>query len=192
MLLLLTYLLIIGFLGNDTVVGDPLFSVPLYDELGSAPVIPKATNATPPALCFEIHGAADQIFNLVSDRCTSVNALYLPMDIPDNGNIIGTVGIRAVDRVGVCVDVAVDLKDNCVPRISQGNVTQTMLRYSSNGVSMSTHRDRVRVSVPNCEGVQLVMWVICEEVGGQEMIKFVISRGINLRPSSHGLLGERN
>ena len=48
----------------------------------------------------------------------------------------------------------------------------------------------MRVSVPNCESVQLVMWIVCEEVRGEEMLKFTITRGVNLRPTSHGLLGK--
>ena len=69
------------------------------------------------------------------------------------------------------------------------NTFRVTSRYRSSGVSVSKYRQRVRVSVPNCDNVQLVMWVECEEVGGQEMLKFIISRGVNLQPTSHGLLG---
>ena len=170
--------------------GDPLFAVTLYDINGSTPVLPKAGNTLPPALCFEIHGSVNQTFNLVSDRCTSVNALYVAMDIPDNGNIISAVGVRAIDKLGDCIDVSVSLQNDCVPSVRFGNSTlQSVERYSSNGVSVSLRRGRVRVSVPNCENVQLVMWVICRAVSEQRLIEFEITRGVNLRPTSHGLLG---
>lgn len=83
----------------------------------------------------------------------------------------------------------VSLAGNCTPVISEGNRTFLTSRYRSSGVSVSKYRQRVRVSVPNCDNVQLVMWVECEEVAGQEMLKFIISRGVNLQPTSHGLLG---
>ena len=55
---------------------------------------------------------------------------------------------------------------------------------------MDKHGRRVRISVPNCENVQLVMWIVCEEVRGEGMLRFIITRGVNLRPTSHGLLGK--
>lgn len=181
-----------GFTSNDTVIGDPLFTVPLYDTQESTPILEKATNSSPPALCFEVHGASNRVFNLVSDRCTTVNALFAPMNMPENGNIIRSVGIRSVDGTGQCVDITVSLDNGCIPQISTNHSSAIETeRYSSEGVSVSTHQgNRARVSVPNCENLQLVMWVVCELVNGQEMIKFVITRGINLRPTSHGLLGE--
>lgn len=182
---------ITGFTGNDTIVGDPLFTVPLYDNQGSTPVLEKASGSKPPALCFEIHGASNKAFNLISDRCTSVNALYAPMNVPENGNIIKSVGIRAVDSMDQCVDITVGLENGCIPTVSPNQSSAVeMTRYTLHGVSVSKHQNnRVRVSVPNCENLQLVMWVVCEQVNSQEMIKFVITRGVNLRPTSHGLLG---
>ena len=51
-----------GLVTNDTVVGDPLFTVPIT-VMGTS-------------LCFEVQGLANRIFNLVSDVCTTVNAHY--------------------------------------------------------------------------------------------------------------------
>lgn len=166
--------------------GDPLFTVPLYDVDESTP----GMGGVSPSLCFEIHGATNQVFNLVSDRCTTVSALYTAMDVPENGNIVSAIGVRAVNKFGQCVNIRVDLEGNCTPVIMDGNETVVTSRYRSGGVSVSKHRERARISVPNCENVQLVMWVVCEEVRGQRMVEFVISRGVNLRPTSHGLLGE--
>ena len=111
------------------------------------------------------------------------------MNIPENGNIISSIGVRAVNRLSRCVDVEVSLAGNCTPVVSEGNRTFVTSRYRSGGIAVSKYRERVRVSVPNCDNVQLVMWVECEEVGGQEMLKFIISRGVNLQATSHGLLG---
>lgn len=61
---------------------------------------------------------------------------------------------------------------------------------------------RVRVAVPNCAHISLVMWIICENSTLQSydindnpvtamvlMMKFVITRGLNLQERSHGLIG---
>ena len=101
-----------GFLDDDLVVGDPLFTVPLYDQNG--------TSSGMPSLCYEIHGSTDRAFSLVSDRCTSVNALYSALSIPDNGNIISAIGVRAVNKLGRCIDIRVDLNNSCMPIIVDG------------------------------------------------------------------------
>lgn len=143
-----------------------------------------------PHLCFEVHGEREAIFNLISDRCTSVNALFSAMDPPATGNIVSTIGIRAVDDRGSCVDIEISLKTECVPfiRVSEEEVINAS-RYSSHGVSVRKHRQGVRVAVPNCENTPLVLWVVCDEIRNQSMIRLVISRGVNLRPTSHGILG---
>lgn len=175
-----------GALRNDTIIGDPLFTVPL----NSPSTTPRLTTADTPHLCFEVHGERGAVFNLISDRCTSVNGLFSAMDPPATGNIINTVGIRAVDDRGSCVDVKISLKAQCVPVIyvSEQEVINGS-RYSSYGVSVRRHHQGVRVAVPNCENVPLVLWVMCEETRNQSMIRLVISRGVNLRPTSHGILG---
>ena len=155
--------------------------------------MPQTNSAT--NLCYEIHGAANQVFSLVSDSCVAVNAQYAPMNNPDNGNIIREVGIVAVDSTGACHNITVTLTNGeCRARRSSNNVDrvyETSFEDTFNGVSIRQRTlNRVRVSVPNCERVPLVMWVTCENTTGQEMIRFDISRGINLRPTSHGLLGE--
>lgn len=76
---------------------DPLFTVPMYGTREHT-------------LCYEVHGTADHYFNLISDECVSVNALYV--STTDNAglkiNVIGQVAIRAVDLEGVCMDILID------------------------------------------------------------------------------------
>ena len=166
----------IGALGNDSVVGDPLYSVPVYSSNVSLQSV---------SLCFEIHGAVNKIFNLVSDRCVSVNALYSSMINPNDGNIITSIGIKAVDNEGTCVNIAVTLSQQCVPVVD----SISSVFYSRLGVSVRKRGDKVSVSVPNCENERLVMWMFCRTIGGQNMLDFTIRRGLNLRPTSHGLMG---
>ena len=63
-------------------------------------------------------------------------------------------------------------------------------QYNSDGISVSRFGQKVRVVVPNCENVDLVMWITCREVNSNRMMRFVITRGVNLRPTSHGFLGK--
>ena len=74
---------------NDSVIADPLFTAPVRN--GDA------------HFCYEIRGKPNTIFNLVSDKCTVVNADF--MNIPQNGNVIWAVGIRAADSAGNCHNI---------------------------------------------------------------------------------------
>ena len=156
-------------------VGEPLFIVPLHTNSPSSQY----------ALCYEVYGSADTIFNLISDRCVSVNALYSSMADPEDGNMITSVGMLAVDNTGQCIGVTVS--SDGVTIITIGSSTQQLTGlYSRHGVSVSRRLHRVRVSVPNCDRVQLVMWLVSE---GDQQLKITITRGLNLTPKSHGLIG---
>ena len=182
---------------NDTIVGDPLFSVPLNIQ-SITPGLDLGLNGRTPSLCFEIHGEANQYFNLVSDDCVSVNARYTRLD--QYFNIIDQIGIRAVDSAQRCRNISVDL-DTCLPTIDG---IQLRSNFRENGVFVRIYRSHVRVSVPNCNGTShLVMNVICQrnltlldpftyEPSKVDMIKYVITRGVNLNENSHGLLGKNN
>ena len=151
-------------------------------------------------LCYEVHGEADAIFNLVSDGCVSVNAHYAQVRPTESQNIIDAVYVRAVDTAGTCRNIEVNL-GGCSSIVDGASVS----RFSQNGVSVRRYSNRVRIAVPNCQDLDLVMWVICERrtfwssrvgPGGQEitfdadMIKFVIARGFNLQETSHGIIGQ--
>lgn len=161
---------------NDTVIADPLFTAPVGD--GST------------HFCYEIHGTPNTIFNLVSDKCTVVNTEYVPMIIPSNGNVIGAVGVRAADSAGNChnIEVRFSQSGSGLDAFVDGEEVSSVTRVDS--VQVRRYSNRVRISVPNCELVDLVMWVMMVEMRGQNMIKFVIMRGVNLAPTSHGLVGE--
>lgn len=126
---------------------------------------------------------------MISDRCVSVNALYSPMANPENGNVISSVGVVAVDNSGRCVGVRVGLDNQCVPVLKIGATQRETSQYNSNGVIITKRLSRVRLSVPNCENAQLVIWLSCETQLSQGFVQFTITRGINLRPTSHGLIG---
>ena len=183
---------------NDSVIGDPLMTVPV--NLRNNSVIPKLGENSVLNLCFEVHGDDDTTFNLVSDGCVSVNAHYRQVRPTESQNIIDAVYVRAVDSSGACHNIAVNL-NGCSASVDGVNLTSM---YSLMGVSVRPYSNRVRIAVPNCQELDLVMWVICQSrtfwssqvgPGGEEitfiaeMIKFVIARGLNLQETSHGILG---
>ena len=159
---------------NDTVIGDPVFTVPLKD--GSV-------------LCYDIRGQPGSFLNLISDKCTSVNADYETMDIPENGNIMRAVGIRAVSQSGACHNIEVRINGTLTTTVDDTEISGV---FVSGGVRVRAYSDRVRVSVPNCELVDLVLWVTRDVTNGQAMLRFQVSRGYNLSPTSHGLIGKKN
>ncbi len=173
---------------NDTVIADPLMTIPINSNS------PNQEN-----LCYELHGAADNHFSLVSDRCTAVNAHYAAVENHTSVNIIDAITVRAVDSTNECQNIRASL-DNCTADIGGVPLAVSSLGYSSNGISVRRFRNRIRISVPNCDDTSLVMWVLCtegpfsdpvtDEEFSQRSIRFVIARGLNLNERSHGLLGK--
>ena len=155
--------------------GDPLFTCPISPDLN---------------MCYEVHGRANTFINFVSDKCVNVNAHY--KSAGHRLNIIDSIGVRAEGNDGTCHFIKVDL-NNSDCALSAGKSEDSLVwtkEYSMSGVSAKkTRENRVRISVPNCEGHDLVMWVVCES-RPFPMITFRILRGGNLNPTSHGLLGK--
>ena len=168
---------------NDTIIGDPLYEAALWvgEELCKY------------ALCYEIHGENGRHFNLLSDKCVSVSALYSSMSDPTAGNIISAIGIRASDDTNSCVNISIVQDSNtgrCVTTVG-GQALVVGGEINVNGINVKQRMmSRVRVSVPNCDKIPLVMWITCQNISNELMMRFDISRGVNLRPSSHGLLGK--
>ena len=171
---------------NDTLTGDPLMTVPISIE-----------NDVITSLCYEVHGEADKFFNLISDTCVSVNSHYEKAAIDNENitlNIVDSIGVLAYDQ-GICVNIGVSLK-NCQASVNGANVS----RYNNNGISVRSFNNRVRISVPNCAPTDLVMWIFCTSGKTEDpytwkyyefdFIRFVVMRGLNLDPTSHGLIGK--
>ena len=178
---------------NDTVISDPLMTVPILvrdEDL-------QRLKTTHLSLCYEIHGRENTNFNFVTDACATVNAHYT--DLTSYLNIIDQIGVRAVDNSGTCKNIQVNV-DGC-SAIVGGVPLAASSRYNSRGISVRRYSNRVRISVPNCNELSLVMWVICEtrtidDPFGEDgtvtgnMIKFVVMRGLNFgHRQAHGLLG---
>ena len=135
-------------------------------------------------LCYEVHGEADKYFNLISDTCTSVNALFSELPSDQRLNRMSEIGINARDTADQCTQIKISL-EGCAGFVDGERITSI---HNQNGVSVRPYVNRWRVSVPNCVPAQsLVMWIFCEQE--PDMLRFSIARGTNLDPTSHGLLG---
>ena len=177
---------------NDTLTGDPLMTVPILTD-------PNVTDDDVIAsLCYEVHGEAGKFFNLVSDSCVSVNSHFSrALNNPNiTLNVVDTIGVLAVSNDGTCAIIHVGLNE-C--HVTVKSVGMNRL-YRSNGITIRVHRNRVRISVPNCGDKDLVMWVFCTsgrtedpftwEYFSFNFIRFLVVRGFNLAEESHGLIGE--
>lgn len=150
-------------------------------------------------LCFEIHGQDNAILNLVSDTCVSVNARYARVRPTEIINIVDRIYVRATDSDGVCRNIEVSL-NQCSAFVDNVSVND----FSFAGISVRRFRNRVRIMVPNCADIDLVMWVSCinttfwSRTSTEELevtfvasnIRFTIARGLDLAERSHGLIGQ--
>ena len=136
------------------------------------------------SLCYEVQGQVNQTFNLISDTCVSVNALYSPTT--SEGTSISKIGVLAKDNGGRCQEIEVDLAE-CEVRVNGQVVKST---YKQDGVDVR-HRSngRVRIAVPNCKDVSVVMWLYCNGTEEQPIFPFEITKGNSLGNTSHGLVG---
>ena len=159
----------IGTIVNDTIIGDPLFTVTLPNE--------------DEFMCYEVHGYSGKYFNLVSDSCTSVNALFSQLPDNDRINLMSDIGIYTRDDDGQCIQIQISVT-GCSGSVDGQALTSS---YQVAGVNVRSYPNRWRVSAPNCGSTQLVMWIFCKSE--PDMLRFHIARGNNLDPTSHGLLG---
>ena len=169
-------------LHNDTVRGDPLFSIPLPSEYITDPELKSVQ------LCFEVHGQSGNHYNLISDRCTSVTALYSAGVVNTEMNVITKIGVRTQGTNGTCHSVKVHL-DNCSASLDGAYVNKSSTA-SVDGVRLSARRSHIRVSVPNCEASRsITLWVTCTTRFSESLLEVVVSRGDGLEPTAHGVIG---
>ena len=164
---------------------DPLFKVPIHIDQALIDANPALAEA---CLCYEVHGRDNSTFNLLSDRCTSVNARYTSMDNPAAGNVISAIGVTAIDRNGICHQIEANI-DQCSVSVD-GSPLAVGTSYNNVGISVIRYEGRVKIAVPNCGRAELILWFICKTVHNTTTSEFIIARGVNLQPPSHGLVGK--
>ena len=164
---------------NDVITDAPLMSVPLIihpNELGFLDYRHLIS------LCYEVRGAPRQIVNLISTKCTSVNARYAELD---KDLTFGTVGIRTVDSSGECRDIHVNR--DCSVFYNRVSVSSNL---ALGNISIIFQPDSISVSVPNC-GKEVVMMFHCLNRPSDDapVINMTITRNYVEQDISHGLLG---
>ena len=142
-------------------------------------------------LCYEVHGSSNTVYNIISDECVNVNAHYVAVGPL---NVMDTIAIRAEGKSKTCRDIRVDL-ENCATSVSPmggGSLVPLTGMLEQDGIRVKPMAGRVRISVPNCQNMQLAMWVKCQPANTDNpaQLHLHISRGVKLRPTSHGLLGK--
>ena len=138
-------------------------------------------------MCYEVRGTQGVYLNLVSDSCTSVNALYDYVPSNPQLNRMRQIGIKAAvttDASTGCAEIDVDV-NNCTASID-GVLVDKMADRGD--IRVRQFGKQWRVSVSNCDQLSAVMWITCSG----EMLRFRIARGSSLSPTSHGLLGENH
>jgi len=178
-------ILIANTLGSVVKIADPLFKVPIHIDQTLIDQNPALAEA---CLCYEVHGRDNTTFNLLSDVCTSVNAHYTSMANPVSGNIISAIGITAIDRNGECHEIEANI-DQCSATVD-GNPLALEASYNDAGITVIRYKNRVKIVVPNCGKTELILWFICKAVHNAIISEFIIARGVNVRPTSHGLIGK--
>ena len=116
-------------LHNNTVRSDSLFSILLPSEYVTD------TKLKSVQLCFEVHGQSGNHYNLISDKCTSVTALYSAGVVNTEMNVITKIGVRTQGTSGTCHSVKVDL-DNCSASLD-GAYNNKSTTASVDGVRLS-------------------------------------------------------
>ena len=179
---------------NDSVSGDPFFTVPLFVSRSQL----KNLNISSLSLCYEVLGTVGRYFNLITDECTSVNAHYHAMN--SFLNSIDEIAVQAVDSDNVCHNIWITLP-KCTTHVDNTIIEES---YAALGIHIRKYDSQVHIVVPNCEGLPLSMWVVCEECSmddptlgrdqfREEAMTFIVRRYLSFgHRNVHGLIGTQD
>ena len=177
---------------NDTVFASSLFTVPILNFTEGQNY--KNSSAGFP-MCYQVSGQSNRYFNLISDDCVSVNAHYA-LALDPSRQVIKAIGVVATDSKNTCHYIQVEVNDagSCVAQVDGQALIANGTEFT--GVSVHHKHSLVRIIVPNCSPPKqrLVMWIHCHKLlvsnMQQNLISFIINRGLQQRPTAHGLIGE--
>ena len=164
-------------------IGDPLFTVPvevphnLRDKVSTKRF----------GLCYEVHGTHNEMYNLVSDYCVSVNTRLTLATNPEVGNIMSEIAILAVDDEGLCHHIHIELYSRSVTFDGE-TVTAPAIANGVTAKWIST--TKLRVAVPNCNKDKVIFLIGFDKMNHAEMLRFTIAKGTGLSQLSHGLMGK--
>ena len=125
------------------------------------------------SLCYEIHRRTDTFSTWFQiGVCLSLQSIISQSVNNSRLNVIGRIGVLAIDNNGDCQHITVD-GNGCIASVGATAVTQAA-PYNNSGIRVRMHEQRYyRIAVPNCELQDLVVWAICENQNA------VITQGYN-------------
>ena len=181
----------------DTVISNPLYSVSLDIE----------GDESDSNLCYEVHGSSGTVFNLVSDKCFSINARYNEINgTSGRYNEIDDLTIRASDAAENCVDIVIYSEDVCKLAFVRTGTSfeEISTQFQQKGIRVDFIKEHIEVVLP-CRsypggGIRVIVTCFSEfenPISGE--ILSVRSLGLEFNraklpgltdPLPHGLLGE--
>ena len=179
----------------DRVGDDMVMSVPL--EVNPSDVCVSASSLS---LCYQVHGKPDTFYNLLTDKCVSVNAHVSRPFSDADAHIIDKIAIRAIGNNGTCSDILIE-RQGCSVKMNNQSVPINT-QFEEDGITVFYNKQFVRnppvihVSVPNC-GKPTVdyLFISCTEYHIQgtptpaEILQFGSSREKSFIQPPHGLVG---
>lgn len=140
------------------------------------------------SLCYQVHGRPRKFFSLISDACVSVNVRYRRQTGSPSAMYVSDVGIIGIDDNDTCVRVELNA-NGCTAKV---NDEILLTSYELNGLSVTKLTDGVRMSLPNCEFRDIIITALCRPLTttAQTSLELSLSRMLNFRATSHGLLGQ--
>ena len=138
---------------NDTIAATPLMSVPIITDPDDFGFIDYSQLIS---LCYEVRGPPNQVVNLVSSKCTSINGRYAKIDASGADTTFGAVGIRTVDDSGACNNIRV--KRDCSIHYNKQILSNN---FTGNAISIEIFSNSAHVSIPNC-GKEIVIHFRCQ------------------------------
>ena len=149
------------------------------------------------SLCYQIHAKAGKYFNLLSDKCVSVNAHVIQPHSDIDSNVMDQIGVHAVGNNGSCYNITVDRHD-CSIHIN-GQQLSDNADFQEEDIVVKQYAasigqpQSVQISVPNCDSGSIDMFISCTYYNIQnmatEILQFGSTRGGALAEPPHGLIG---
>ena len=145
-------------------------------------------------LCYEFYGIADKYFNLLSDRCLSVNSHFSQLKTHSVSerplHVIDQITIMATNMVEQCVHVTIGIDNqNCLVTANGAVLRQENGEFNNAGVHVLSLLNRALISVPNCGEENIVMAVKYKRISKEYFLEFHIQNGKGIQPSAHGIIG---
>ena len=168
---------------NDTITDAPLMTVPLIitpNELGFVGYRHLIS------LCYEVRGTPGDIINLVSTKCTSINARYERLSGNSEKTIFGVLGIRTVDYAEECSNIQVNR--GCSVLFNQKTLSSD---FTINNISVNVRSNSISISLPNC-GREIAITVRCLLLPADNIpvMNITITRNYVEQDTTHGIIGK--